>query len=173
VHPAIVFGTVTFDDHELATELAAGPYLETVGRVDVSVTSVTHIHIGDWNGNGSPDLYNHANITQTLSFSRPINLLGFDVVDEDGGFGLNALLDPNNEFFIYAGGEFNVAALGFFDVPTSGIGIWEGITSFSWTQAGGEITIDNLQFSAVPLPSALLLLGLPVAGLLRSRRALA
>lgn len=161
---AIIFGTVTFDDHELATELATDPYQETAAGIDVSVTSVIHIHIGDWSGDGSPDLYNHANITQTLIFSRPINILGFDVVDEHGGLGVN------NSFVSSAGGTFNVGALGFFDVVADGAGIWEEITSFTWTQPVGDLAIDNLQFSAVPLPSALFLLSLPLAGLSWARR---
>ena len=70
------------------------------------------------------------------------------MVDEDGG------LDDKNVFVSSAGGTFNVDMLGFFDVPLKGDGIWEEITSFSWTQPEGELTIDNLQFSAVPVPAA-------------------
>jgi hypothetical protein len=148
VHAAIVLGIITFDDHPAATELAPGPYEEAVAGVDVRVTSPAHIHIGDWSGDGSPDLYNHANITQTLTFSQPVDILGFDVVDETSGLG------NNNVFISSAGGSFNISALGFFDVTTSGDGIWEGITSFSWTQPGGDLTIDNLRFSTVPVPAA-------------------
>ena len=153
---AVVFGTITFDDHELATELAPGPYLETAAGVTVSVTFVPpadHIHLGDWDLDGSPDLYNHAGITQRLTFSQPVNILGFDVVDEDGGLGAG-----NNSFVSSAGGTFSVVAGTpdfFFDVTANGSGVWAGITSFDWTQAsGGDLTIDNLQFSAVPLPAA-------------------
>ena len=153
-HAAIVFGTITFDDHALTTELATDPYVETVVGVTVTVSSPTHIHLGDWDGDGSPDLYNHANITQTLTFSRPVNILGFTVVDESGGFG------TNNAFVNDAGGTFNVSALDldaldFFDVAANGAGIWEGITSFSWTQPSGDLTIDNFQFSAVLVPAAI------------------
>ena len=114
----------------------------------MSATSPTHLHLGDWSGDGSPDLYNHANIIQTLTFSQPVNILGFTVVAQNGGFG------TNNSFVSDAGGTFNINALGFFDVAANGGGIWEGITSFSWTQPGGDLTIDNLQFSAVPVPAA-------------------
>ncbi len=148
---AIVFGTITFDDHPLATELATDPYVETVAGVTVTVTAppADHIHIGDWDGDGSPDLYNHADITQTLTFSQPVNILGFDVVDESGGLG------TNNDFLSDAGGTFNVDVVDdFFDVSIKGLGIWEGITSFSWTQPSGNLTIDNLQFSTVPIPAA-------------------
>ena len=148
----IVFGTINFDDHELATELAPSPYVETAAGVTVSVTSPTHIHLGDWSGDGSPDLYNDNDITQTLTFSQPVTILGFDVVDESGaGFG------AGNSFVSSAGGTFSVGAGAipfFFDVTTNGIGVWEDITSFDWTQPDGDLTIDNLQFSSVPVPAA-------------------
>ncbi|MFT4584156.1 MAG: hypothetical protein ACI915_000396 [Gammaproteobacteria bacterium] len=92
-------------------ELATDPYQETVAGVVVSVTSAGHIHLGDWNENGSSDLYNHADITQTPTFGRPIILFGFEVVNEAGDLGANNVLVSS------AGGTFNVGALGFLMYP--------------------------------------------------------
>lgn len=154
---AIRFGTITFDAAGTAHQQPPGPFFETSAEVDMTLTTDNHLHLGDRSGDGNPDLYNHNGITQTLTFSQPVSILSIDVVDDAGGFGA-----INNEFkssidgtFSTTDGIFSIDALGVFDVAANGSGVWEDIIAFSWLQIGGEFSIDNVQFSAVPIPAAL------------------
>ena len=143
---AVSFGTVTFDAAGTAHQQPPGPFVETISGISMTLTTDNHLHRS---GDGNPDLYKHNNITQTLTFSQPVSILNFDVVADADGFGTD-----NNEFISSAGGEFSIDALGNFDVASNGVGVWEDITWFSWKQLGGEFTIDNVQFSAVPVAAA-------------------
>jgi hypothetical protein len=133
-----------------------GPYLETVDGVTVSLSSTVHLHMGDWSGDGNPDLRNHAGITDTFNFSEAVNIIGFDVVSGNQ-FG------ADNIFTSETGNQFSVNSLGFFDVANSAFAAdWQNITSFTWRVLGDELVIDNLQFeavSAVPVPAAIWLFG--------------
>lgn len=163
---AISLGTITFDAAGTEHQQPLGPFFETTSGVLMTLTTDNHLHLGDRSGDGNPDLYNHNNITQTLTFSRPVSILGFDVVADAGGFGAQ-----NNEFKSSAGGEFSIEALGNFDVTIDGAGVWENITWFSWQQFGGEFTIDNVKFSAVPIPAAFWLALTGFVALLKVRKA--
>lgn len=149
---AAMFATFTFHRDDPATVLSEDPHIETVNDVTLTVSSDDHVHLGDWSGDGDPNLYNHGNIIQTLAFSQPVTILDFDVVAGNStGF-------TGNSFVSSAGGTFTVGAdtIPFlFDVTTNGNGVWAEITSFDWTQdSGGDLTIDNLRISFVPVPVA-------------------
>lgn len=159
----IAFGTITFDDGTLG--LPNPPYVETAAGVQMTLTSSSHLHFDDRGGDSTTDLWNHLGITQTFTFSQPVSILSFDVVEANSG-GLGA----GNSFASDAGGSFSVSAVGMFDVAANGVGVWQDITSFSWTQPTGELSIDNLDFSTVPIPAAFWLTLSGLAGLSRFAR---
>lgn len=70
---AISLGTITFDAAGTEHQQPLGPFFETTSGVLMTLTTDNHLHLGDRSGDGNPDLYNHNNITQTLTFSQPVS----------------------------------------------------------------------------------------------------
>jgi len=128
--------TITFD---------AGrgfPFSYTENELTVA-SGQDHLHMGDQNRDGSPDLLNHSSCCSTpyiftFSGGAPFSVLSFDVV---GGSAItSSTLTSSN------GGVVTPTSTG--TVTLSGAA-WTNITSFSWDQPDGDMIIDNLVISAV------------------------
>lgn len=106
-----------------------------------------HVHLGDNDGNGSPDLANHSGCCSTpYSFDlggSPFTLVGFDFVRFAG----------THTFTSSSGAVLNVTTSGPVTFSLTG---WAGITGFTWDLVGGgccaDGVMDNLVFSQPDSP---------------------
>lgn len=167
---------ITFDQGAADTPneiTISGPYQETVDGVTLTLTSNVHLHMGDWSGDGNPDLRNHAGITDTFTFSEGVNIIGFNVVSGNA-FGADNIFTSTQNGHEFSVNSTDLDSDGFFDVGNSTFAAeWQNITSFTWLVTGSELVIDNLQFetvSAVPVPAALWLFGSGLLGLIGFRK---
>ena len=132
--------TVTFDAG------AGAPLCYTeAGMTVCSQVSGGHLHLGDNDGNGSPDLANHGGgcCSSPYAFdlgSAPFTLVGFEFVYADG----------THTFTSSSGATLVVTSSGPVTFPAAG---WSGITSFTWDVTGGgagvrDGIVDNLVFTS-------------------------
>lgn len=122
---------------------AGAPFSYTESGLTVK-SGQDHLHMGDQNGDGSPDLLNHSSCCSTpyvftYTGSQPFSVLSFDVVG-GSAIGSGTLTSSNGGVFV-ANGVGRV---------TLGNAAWTNITSFSWDQASGDMIIDNLVISTAP-----------------------
>ena len=124
-----------------------------------------HVHLGDHNGDDSPDLRNRSSCCSTpYGFTylggKPFDLIKFDVMKLSGD------AHPESNFTSPKGATVLLDHVGTIDLSSDAR--WSGITSFEWTQIAGKTVIDNLVFrpSATPEPSTIALFGTGLVGLL-------
>ena len=131
----------------------------------LSITSgQDHLHMGDQNGDGSPDLLNHSSCCSTpytFTFGgQPFSVLSMDVV---GGSGIGS-----GTFTSSTGAISKPTTKGTFTFDANG---WTNITSFTWDQPIGDFIIDNLVLAVVPGSGGSISSASIVAALSRSEQA--
>lgn len=131
----------------------------------LSITSgQDHLHMGDQNGDGSPDLLNHSGCCSTpytFTFGgQPFSVLSMDVV---GGSGIGS-----ETFTSSTGAISKPTTKGTFTFDANG---WTNITSFTWDQPSGDFIIDNLVLAVVPGSGGSISSASIVAALSRSEQA--
>ena len=99
-----------------------------------------HLHMGDNNADGSPDLYNHSGCCSTpYDFTvggTPFTVVSMRVVQGSGGI-----------FTSSSGAVVTVTQLGLFTFDPAG---WSNITSFRWDQFTPGMVIDDLALLVRP-----------------------
>jgi len=119
-----------------------------------------------FSGNGLFDV-NGANAPLNIAFSQVLSKVVFD-------FGLNAGSSMTVQAFLagssVGSGVFTGVNFGPFDVGSASLTL-PGFDMIVVTRNAPDFGIDNIQFTTVPEPASLLLLGTGVAGVLaRTRR---
>src|SRR5262245_20311299 len=140
--------TVTFDAGNSRTSSpppsgVQSNYTES-GMTVMSVQPDGHIHVGDNDGNASPDLMLHATGNSTP----------YRFTYSGGAFSLSrfsfVLLGGTHTFTSSSGASVTPAGSGTVTLPAAG---WTGITSFTWDDAGTSFSqqgiLDNLEFCPV------------------------
>lgn len=131
-----------------------------------------HIHLGDFDVDGSLDMMNHGggccSSPYSLTYTGGLfDLLQLDIVGFSAPTTLNANTGPSLVL---------PASFGTFFFP----GGWTGLSSVTWDaetpERNAEMAIDNLEFrpsvdgAVIPEPGSLTLMGLGLAGLSLRRR---
>jgi len=171
--------TVTFD----LPYSYPGSYIES----GVTVSQSGGLILADNNADSSMDIFNAVNQSQpiTFTFGALSTLDALDIV------GLMGVADAHMQSNL--GGSFHVLGMGTFllnSLPAAQQTLWTGISSFTWTQLGGAMMLDNVVFAlcatgpcappaqnpvANPEPASVVLMGSGLAGLaawrLRRQRA--
>jgi hypothetical protein len=142
----------------------------------MTVSQTGGLILGDNNADSSNDIFNALNHNQpiTFTFDAASTLDGFDIVGMMG--------DGDAHFQSNLGGSFHVFGMGTFglnSLPIAQQTLWMGISSFTWTQIGGGMMLDNVTFAlcgpsicspptspiANPEPASVVLMGSGLAGL--------
>jgi hypothetical protein len=107
------------------------------------VSRQDHLHMGDQNSDGSPDLLNHSGCCSTpyqftFEGGAPFSVVTVDVVSVSG----------TGSFTSSSGVVVPITGPGTITFDPAG---WSNITSFSWDQPSGDAIIDNLFILATPI----------------------
>lgn len=160
--------TVTFD----LPYSYPGSYIES----GMTVSQTGGLILGDNNADASNDIFQ-------ASYYSPIAFT-FDAVSTLDAFDIVGLMGETDAHFqSNLGGSFHVFGMGTFmlaSLPVAEQTMWTGISSFTWTQLGGVMMLDNLTFAlcatgpcappaqdmvANPEPASVVLMGSGLAGL--------
>ncbi len=171
--------TVTFDS---GIGGGASAYTES-GMTISSLNAGGIVQIGDNNADLSNDLYGaFGNNTTTYKFTLGGGLFTLDnlsIVGNLGGLG-NGTITSNLGGSI---GLNDIGTLFLASLPIPQQTLWMGISEFHWTQSGGGLMIDNINFTLTPLngpptapaaaslpePSSMILMGSGLAALIARR----
>lgn len=168
--------TVTFD-----SGIGGGASAYTESGMTISSLNVGGIvQIGDNNADGSKDLFGaFNNNTTTYKFTLGGGLFTLDnlkIVGNLGGLG-NGSINSNLGGLI---GLNNLGTLYLASLPIAQQQLWMGISEFYWTQSGGGLMIDDINFTltpqngiptapasaSLPEPSSMILMGSGLAALI-------
>ena len=139
----VTFDAVTCPPSSPPPNCVQSNYTES-GMTVVSAQPDGHIHVGDNDGNGSPDVMLHATGNSTP----------YRFTYSGGAFSLSrfsfVLLGGTHTFTSSSGASVTPAGSGTVTFPAAG---WTGITSFTWDDAGTSFSqqgiMDNLEFCPV------------------------